>query len=344
MQRIFLALVALISIMATNVKPLQAQENGAPVEPTSAPQRIDDHEGGLTAVARSHAEAPAGAVIINASTTTDSLAVRNRPLVIEGHVRHDVLTINSEVIIRHGATVGGHLVAIGGSVQNDAGSAVKVIEQDAALANDPNIALAPANIKVVRTTAPHKADNWFGGQFGLLVLGLLGGVILMILAPRQTQRVSEAIAFSPARSLAVGGLTTLGMLVVLAFNSSLMHLGGVGLLWSPFGMVLALAAAMVLGFGWLSGMRYAGDLIARRFGRPSGGNLYGRIAFSLGLFFLANVVLGSMSRTLGVASLALECVIAVMGLGAAVATGFGRETDWLGARVRGEARWMRPHL
>jgi len=344
MQRIFLALVALISIMATNVKPLRAQENGAPVEPTSAPQRIDDHEGGLTAVARSHAEAPAGAVIINASTTTDSLAVRNRPLVIEGHVRHDVLTINSEVIIRHGATVGGHLVAIGGSVQNDAGSAVKVVEQDAALANDPSIALAPANIKIVQTTAAHKADNWFGGQFGLLVLGLLGGVILMILAPRQTQRVSEAIAFSPARSLAVGGLTTLGMLVVLAFNSALMHLGGVGLLWSPFGMVLALAAAMVLGFGWLSGMRYAGDLVARRFGRPSSGNLYGRIAFSLGLFFLANVILGSMSRTLGVASLALECVIAVMGLGAAVATGFGRETDWLGARVRGEARWMRPHL
>ncbi|MCW3097335.1 MAG: hypothetical protein JWL77_2953 [Chthonomonadaceae bacterium] len=347
MQRIFFALVALISIMATNGKPLHAQENSLPVDPPSTPQRIDDQEGSQPPVAVSGTKEPAGAVVLNAATTTDSLAVRNRPLVIEGHVRHDVLAINSEVTIRRGATVGGHLVAIGGIVHNDAGDAVKVVEQDPELERSLNSAfLAPATIRTsVRTTAPQKRDDWLVVQFGLFVLGLLGGLILMVLAPRATQRVSEGIAFSPARSLAVGMLTALGMLVVLAFNGRLMHVSVIGLLWSPFGTVIALAAAMILGFGWLSGMRYAGDIVARRFGRPtSGGSLYGRIALSLGIFFLANVILGSMSRTLGVASLTLECVIAMMGLGAAVVTGFGKETDWLGARLRGESRWIRPHL
>jgi len=347
MQRIFFALVALISIMATNVKPLHAQESSAPVDPPSAPQRIDEHEGGASPVITSSAKAPAGAVIISAATTTDNLTVQNRPLVLEGHVRHDVLAVNSEVTIRRGATVGGHLVAIGGSVHSEAGEAVKVVVQDREVAASlMHEFMIPVRINTTLPAAAHeKRDDWLGGQFGLFVLGLLGGLILMVGAPRATQRVSEGIAFSPARSLAVGLLTALGMLVLLAFNGRLMHVSLLGLLWSPFGTLIALVAAMILGFGWLSGMRYAGDMIARRMGRAAGGgSLYGRIALSLGLFFLANVILGSMSRTLGVASLTLECVIAVMGLGAAVVTGFGKETDWLGARLRGESRWMRPHL
>ncbi len=344
MQKIIFALVALISVMATNGKPLYAQETASLADTPATPQRIDEQAIGQTPVTTSPVRIPVGAVVINAATTTDNLTVRDHPLVLEGHVRHDVLAINSDVIIRHGATVGGHLVAIGGNVHNEA-DGVKVIEQNSGLARELTIALMPTTIRVVGPAAPSKEDNWFGGQFGLLVLGLLGGLILMVGAPRATQRVSEGVALSPARSLAVGLLTALGMLVVLAFNERLMHISLLGLLWSPFGTLIALVAAMILGFGWLSGMRYAGDIMARRLGRPvGGGTLYGRIALSLGLFFLANVILGSMSRTLGVASLALECVIAVMGLGAAVVTGFGKETDWLGARLRGESRWMQPHL
>jgi hypothetical protein len=344
-QKIIFALVALISLMATNGKPLYAPKIASPAEPPSSPQRIDEPAMGQTPVTTSPVRIPVGAVVINAATTTDNLTVRDHPLVLEGHIRHDVLAINSDVIIRHGATVGGHLVAIGGNVHNEAADGVKVIEQNSGLAKELTIALMPTTIRVVRPVVPSKEDNWFGGQFGLLVLGLLGGLILMVGAPRATQRVSEGVALSPARSLAVGLLTALGMLVVLAFNERLMHISLLGLLWSPFGTLIALVAAMLVGFGWLSGMRYAGDMMARRLGRPvGGGTLYGRIALSLGLFFLANVILGSMSRTLGVASLALECVIAVMGLGAAVVTGFGKETDWLGARLRGESRWMHPHL
>ena len=346
MQRILLALVALISVMATSGKPLCAQETGSPVDPPSTPQRIDEQEGSSSPAVTSGVRTLVGAVVINSATTTDNLTVRDRPLVLEGHVRHDVLAINSEVTIRRGATVGGHLVAIGGTVHNDAGSAVKVVEQSSEVANSLTRSLMiPVTIHDMVPMAAHeKQDDWFGGQFGLLVLGLLGGLIVMVGAPRATQRVSDGIAFGPARSLAVGVMTALGMLVVLAFNERLMHLSFLGLLWSPFGTLIALVAAMVLGFGWLSGMRYAGDIVARRFGRTTGGTFYGRIALSLGLFFLVNVVLGSMSRTLGVASLALECAIAVMGLGAAVVTGFGKETDWLGTRLRGEVRWMRPHL
>jgi hypothetical protein len=347
MQRIFFALVALISIMATNVKPLHAQEAGAPVDPPTTPQRIDEPKAGSSAAALSGTKTPAGAVVLNAGTTTDNLTVQNRPLLLEGHVRHDVLTINSEVLIRRGATVGGHLVAIGGNVHNEAGDAVKVIVQSPEVAKSLNGSFMVAAIDraTVRANTPRKRDDWLGGQFGIFVLGLLGGLILMVGAPRATQRVAEGIGFSPARSLAVGLLTSLGMLVLLYFNARLMHISVLGLLWSPFGTLVALVAALILGFGWLSGMRYVGDMVARRLGRaPGSGSLYGRIALSLGLFFMANVVLGSMHPTLGVASLTLECVVALMGLGAAVVTGFGKETDWLGARLRGEARWIRPHL
>lgn len=347
MQKILIALVALISVLGMNAKPLYAQETSSPVDPPTSPQRIDEHDLGQPPVKAPGARPPVGAVILSAATTTDNLTVRDRPLLLEGHVRHDVLAINSDVTIRHGATVGGHLVAIGGNVHNEAADAVKVVEQNRDLARSLNgLYLMPAALKVTLPTAvPERPDNWLGGQFGLLVLGLLGGLILMVGAPRATQRVSDGIGSSPARSLAVGLMTALGMLVLLAFNERLMHISVLGLLWSPFGTLIALVAAMILGFGWLSGMRYAGEIVARRCGRPTGsGSPYGRIALSLGLFFLANVVLGSMSRTLGVASLALECVIAVMGLGAAVVTGFGKETDWLGARLRGESHWMRPNL
>lgn len=340
MQKIFVALVALISIMTTGVRPLHAQQNGVPVDPPTTPQRIDEPESGRPSVQitlNDANEAPGRAVVLNARTTTDNLTVRDRPLVLEGHVRHDVLAVHSEVTIRRGATVGGHLVVIGGKVHNEAGDGVKVVQQDSEVAD----VLTSAGVQTV--TPRH--DDWVGGQFGLLVLGLLGGLILMVGAPRATLRVSEGIAFSPAKSLSVGVLTALGMMVVLGFNGRLMSIKVLGLLWSPFGTVLALVAAMILGFGWLSGMRYLGDVIARRFGRPAGGgSLYGRIALSLGLFFLANVVLGSMHRTLGIASLTLECVVAIMGLGAAISTGFGKETDWLGTRLRGEARWIRPNL
>ena len=347
MQRILLALVALISLMATNVKPLYAQETGSPVDPPSTPQRIDEQESGQQAIPTTAVRTPVGAVVLGAATTTDNLTVQNRPLLLEGHVRHDVLAINSDVTIRHGATVGGHLVAIGGHVHNDAGEAVKVVEQNREVAASlMREFMIPVTINTtIPTGASATEANWLSGQFGLLVLGLLGGLVLIVGAPRATQRVSEGISFSPARSLAVGLLTALGMLVLLAFNDRLMHISLLGLLWSPFGTLIALVSALILGFGWLSGMRYAGDLLAHRLGWPAGGgSLYGRMALSLGVFFAANVILGIISRTLGVAALTLECVIGVMGLGAAVVTGFGKETDWLGVRLRGEARWLRPHL
>jgi hypothetical protein len=356
MQRILFALVALISLLTINIRPTQAQDRtGQAVEPSATPQPVDERVGGPATAPR----LPMGGqddggepVTVEAGQTKEALAVRDTPLVIAGHVKDDVLAVNSDVTIKPGAKVGGNVVAIGGSVDNEAGDAVHVIKLTPkvlpALESAPGMLTAPAPpvtpAPAVQPQAPapvprHKED-WFGGQVALLLLGIVGGLVALIVAPRATHQVASRISLEPARCLVVGGIGAVATVVVLSVNAGLLH-SPVRYLWAPFGVVIALLPALALAFGWLTGMRFAGDIVARRFAHLNNpGRLYTRMALGLAAFFLAKVILGSLSIGLGMVVLLLEAVVALMGVGAILITGFGSDPDWLSDRLRGQARWF----
>src|SRR5262249_30208376 len=131
MQRILFALVALISLLTLNIRPTQAQDSaGQAVEPSATPQPVDERVGGPAATAPRvptiiHDDQ---AINVVAGQTEDTIAVRDRPLIIAGHIKEDVLAVNSDVTIKPGAKVDGHVAVIGGSVDNEAGDSVRVVK------------------------------------------------------------------------------------------------------------------------------------------------------------------------------------------------------------------------
>jgi hypothetical protein len=335
MHRIVLALVALISLVSANVRPAEGQ-NGAPVGPTRAPQQLDaspDHGAAESA--------EAGAIVIGTGETRENVVVRDGALVVSGSVSHDVVAINSSVTLKRGAHVGGTVDAIGSHVTNDSGETVRVFHQDSGLA-PLLIGAAPEAREVIRyvPVTRHTAqteDHWAQGQFGLFMLGLLGGLILLVGAPRATDHVAETIERRSGRCLVAGIGCFLGMLILMLVNSQILRIPLLGSLWSPIGALLAILVGTILAFGWLAGMRFAGDALAHRWGRSTTqGGLYGRILLGLGTFFLANLILGGMNRTLGIASVSVEFAVALMGVGAMFLGGFGKDAGWLsGFRGRG---------
>ncbi|HZO87164.1 MAG TPA: polymer-forming cytoskeletal protein [Chthonomonadaceae bacterium] len=325
MQRILLALVALLSLLTVNVRPARAQGNETQTAEPTAP-----------AAPGAPAPPAGGALTVEAGSTVDHITVRNRPLVVEGHVTHDVYAENSDVTIRPGARIDGHVVVQGGSVSIAPGL----------LANETPTETRPAPPLPSGPAAWHHHaqqghDDWFGGQFRLLLLGLISGLVVMLIAPRAAQQVASAISEEPARCLVVGGIGAALLLVVVTLDCALMH-SVLKLVWAPFGALILLAPVPILLFAWVCGMRFAGDLVARRLlGRAeNSGKMYSRIALGLIAFFLACALLGSILPALGRIALLVECLIMLMGLGAMIVTGWGSDPNWLSRRLRGEARWF----
>jgi hypothetical protein len=373
MQRWIPILVASVSLISIDGQVTAAQSTSAqPATPTTAAQRSEGpagtpqvtiegrHEGALPATC--DLPLPSGLDgdrTIAAGQTVDNVALRHGHLDLAGHVTHDVLAVESQVTIRPGATVGGSLVAIGGSVDNRAGDAVRVIRQDAAVASalEPVAPAAPARpvapaapVATVQPAKPaptahaaarpeHKSHSWFGGQIALLTLGLIAGLTLLTIAPNATRAVADAVAPNPARCLAVGGIATLGLLFVQIFNSGLIR--WLGTLWAPFGVAIVLCAAALLLSGWICGLRVVGDAVARRLGRPLG-RAHHLAAAGVGLaaFFVLNCLLGAISVRLVPLGLLAEMLVTVIGFGAICMTGFGSDPDWLTKRLQGETRWF----
>lgn len=335
MQRLLFALVALISLLFVNIRPMQAQTTSAPAAEQPATPDVKEHTSSAPTEEVTPAErVPEGAVYVHPDETVESVTVHGKPLVIEGKVTHDVHAVDSDVTIRPGARIGGRLDVRGGKVDIAPGL-VLTPDMDA---EAPVAAAAPATVAI--PTLPHKKHDWFGGQVALLLLGALGGVIILMVAPRAAYQVANQVTQEPARCLVVGGLGSVGMLFVLLVNAGLLH-SVVRYFWAPIGFVVALAPALLLVFGWLCSMRFAGDLVARRVAQiHTSGKLYTRMALGLISFFLLNVVLSSISPWLGGVGLLIEFLVALMGLGAVLITGFGADPDWLSRRLHGESRWF----
>ncbi len=187
------------------------------------------------------------------------------------------------------------------------------------------------------TSRNEPRGSWRGAQWGLFLLGIISTFILTLIAPRATKQATDTAVFEPGRSLIVGLIAGLGAIVVLLANAALVN-SPFGLLYAPFGAVIALVPMAVVVAGWICGMRLIGDWAAQKAGKPQEGSLFARITLGLFLFLIIKVAVGG--SMLGSATLFFEGVVALLGTGALLITGFGSRPDWLGARLRGETRWF----
>jgi hypothetical protein len=340
MQRSIYALVAILSLFAANLRPTQAQTGHAeePVQPSSTPQTIDQRDTGPVTVASSLNQAQAGELTVPANQTLDNLVVRNRRVVLSGHVLHDVLAINCDVIVKPGAEVGNYLNAVGGTVDNQAGDAVRVIRQDGGLATGLTGVVA-VGVKTPRSAAPPPRQGWATSQLYLGVFGLLGGLILSVVAPHATRRTCAIAALERGRSLAIGIIGAAGIAVIVLCGSWLLKspLHGLAL---PVIAGVDLLFAVAIAFGWLCGMAMVGEFLQERLRGHRSCTWYGQLATGLLAFCLVNLLLGGISSFLGGIGLFFMALFALMGLGAAVISGFGSDSNWLSARLQRDGSWF----
>jgi hypothetical protein len=343
-QRILSALVALLSLFALSARLTWAQDTPTSSEP-AATQEASETGDVLT---------------LKAGEKVSSLIVRDRTLVIEGEVTHDVVAFNSEVVVKQGAKVGGNILLFKGSSMKASASGFravgdpeKALEQKGEVRvpasegetvssqTHADVPARPAMItQVPLAETSEKRNDFSGNQFGMLLFGLVGGLILFLVAPRATEQATDTLASGSGRCLVVGAMGGFGLLVASLVNAMAMK-SPFSLLWSPIGTLTGILTLIVLTFGWLCGMRLVGDLVAKKFRRYEEGHLLGRIALGLIVFCFAKLLLFAVGGSwLGGAALVLEAIVAVMGLGALLVSGFGTNPDWLGARLRGERRWL----
>ncbi len=256
------------------------------------------------------------AMIVPHGITRSNVEVKDRPLIIEGEVQGSVHAVNSRVTLMPGAKVEGNLTVEGGTLS--AGTAMARI-----------VATGPAAI--TRSPARDKRGNWLGGQFCLLLLGLIGGIVVLLAGPNAMSNVTETVSARPGRSLLTGILTSAVICAALAVSGMIMGTKSFfSLLWMPVLICVALASLFLLVFGWLAGMRRVGDILARKSGQMGAGSFYGRMTLGLTTFFVANALLGGINPVLGAIGVMVEFGVALMGIGAIVQTGFGRDEEWLG--------------
>lgn len=363
MHRLITALMALVSFLAATLYPAGAQQPDSrqaapPVEQAWHPNPNVSEKAlrplPVDPLAR-HEKGWRPPYELAADQTLAYLVAQDKTLIFAGHVTGDVLTLNCHVIIKPGASVGNVLTAIGGDVIDENQGRVRITQQDISLISDMRTELnvsAPAAPPVpstaairISTPSPSTArqdkpkEDWAGGQLALMLLGGLAGVLALIVAPRATERTGESLTQEPGRCLVVGVLGSGAMLIGLWFSSGLSR-SPFHFIWLPFAAGFAGLCLGALAFGWICGMRYIGQKIARRLGRSGGIGMWIQIALGLGAFFLVNAGLGRINQGLGIVGLLLEFSLALAGLGAALLTGFGADQNWLTARMRGEKRWL----
>jgi hypothetical protein len=342
MQRAVYALVAILSLFAANLKPIQAQsQDDSVVTPQSTPTNIDEvvrHSDSGENGSGAEAMASTRAYYLAADQSVQDLYLRDRNVVLAGHVEHDVIAVNCAVTVKPGAAVGGYLNVIGGTVDNQAGDAVHVIRQDSGLAFALGSFQTAEIGRQAEPARPLRRGEWPGSQLYLALVGLLGGLVLFVVGPRATQRTSDIVAIERSRSMAIGVIGA-GVIVLTLLFGSLLFKSPLHVLAAPFVVAVAFVCAAILGFGWLCGMAYVGEALQSRL-RHRVGSWYGQMAWGLLAFFLLNTLLGVLNPFLGGVGLFFETLFALMGLGAALISGFGADTNWLSLRLNREASWF----
>ncbi len=282
---------------------------GSPARPPGQPALVLD-EG---SIARRQLVAVGRNLVVAGEAQAQAVAL-NGSVEVTGRVAGDVLALGGDVLLAPTARVGGDVFAVGGTLRAEPGAQIagrSVSYPDASsvwltLLEGPALGVSAASALVV------------GGKLALLAAWLALAIAFFAVSGRQVMSTSRGVVEEPFRSFVTGVVGVLALLLTaLLFSAFAAALVGVPLL------VLAVLLALVLKlWGMVAVFHALGDWLGRRFlGRtPRGLN-----AATLGLAVLGLVkfvpYLGVWAWT----------AATFLGVGAALATKFGRREPWFEA-------------
>jgi hypothetical protein len=267
-----------------------------------------------------------GRTIGPGETVRGLVAVARGPLEVRGRIEGNALALHGDIIVRNGGVIrgdalaiGGHVRALGGTVEGDIRSVGGLIPLGGRA--DQGGAAAPSRstweaVKVV---------------FGWLAILLVIGIGVLVFAEPTFDPVVEALQLRFGRAFWYGLVAQVAAIPVLLVLLLALALTVVGILLIPFAIVayaVALAGALTLGF--LAVARFTGGAIWR--GRSTGGGgpargenlraLVGGLVLYLGLWVAAAAFNWSplAGSILHAVALAVTWVAVTLGLGAIVAS------------------------
>ena len=173
---------------------------------------------------------------------------------VAGQVDGDMVVFGGRAHLQSTAIVEGQLVAIGGVVQQDEGAVVRggEVKGFAGRYFWPGFRFFPPYRWQAWSFEEQPFGSWFFSRvmdavqavFLTLVIMALG-VLVVTLLPRHTDQVARVVFGSPLPSLGTG----FAVLVITAILAALLILT---CCFSPFGLLLLLALAIAVLFGWIA--------------------------------------------------------------------------------------------
>lgn len=194
------------------------------------------------------------ATLEEGSRVRGDLVVTGGNAAVAGRVDGDMVVFGGRAHLQSTAIVEGQLVAIGGSLQRDEGAVVRggEVKGFAGRYFFPNFRFFRPYRWQTWSFEEQPVANWFFGRvmdavqavFLTLVIMALG-VLVVTLLPRHTDQVARVVFGSPLPSLGAG----FAVLVITAILAALLILT---CCFSPFGLLLLLALAIAVLFGWIA--------------------------------------------------------------------------------------------
>jgi len=237
---------------------------------------------------------------------------------VAGEIGGDLVVFGGRVHLQSTAVVNGQLVTIGGHVQRDEGAEVRGGEVEGFGGRYfPNLRF----YRTYRWSLPPEGqpvESWLFGRvmaavravfFTLVIMAL--GVLVIIFLPRHTNQVARVVFSSPLPSLGVG----FAVLVITAILATLLILT---CCFSPFGILLLMALAVAVLFGWVA----VGLMVGQR--------LLEAINVQQPISDVAAVLVGLLLITLLTyvpccLGFLFSIIVSSLGLGAVILTRFGTQ-------------------
>jgi hypothetical protein len=244
---------------------------------------------------------------------------------LSGRVGEDLVVFGGNADLLGKAVVEGQLVTSGGSISRAEGSEVKGGETQSI---GPRFPWRPF---LVAPPAPGPFEMLIGFVWGgvrtvaLAVVVALLAVLVALLLPEPTARVSAGIAAAPVLSGGLGLLTLIAVPVLSALMA-------ITLCLIPFSLLVLLAYVVALLFGWLALGALLGERLAVALRWQ---NLSPVLAAGLGAGLITLVVggIGLLPYFGGPLSGLTQLVLASIGLGAVTLTRFGARPYLAGAPI-----------
>lgn len=249
------------------------------------------------------------------SQVNGDIAVIGGHLVINGTVHGDIQAIGGSLNLGETARVDGSLYDFGGTLTQYDGAVI--LGQQIAnlpfnfhLGNDNSAQPNIPNIPVTKTSPFIK----FIGGFLLSILQIFSlsalALILVLIAPKSTERISNAIIKQPFVHWGIGLLTVLVLPIVLILLV-------ITLILSPLAVIGILVFGIVLIYGWIN----LGNAIGKRLFVNKSSSMSPALVAAIGTLILSSIA--RISALVPCIGGFLVGLVSLCGLGAIILTRFG---------------------